>query len=382
MGFLESLIYYGESIGKVFLCFFISIIIFSWYCHRQWLASRGKCKPFSKFKVIFYRTITVFPVAFMVGVRSYLTGADTYNMYKGYLRSGSVSLGVWLSENRTAPLYDIARWGLCRLTDGNVQVFLFLLAAITMYFVLAGIEKWQLKYSGTALFIFYCLFGLIMLDQSRQMVAVAILLYAFYYAYHGNMGKYIAFVFLAGVIHISAFAAGVATLFLMRRKLVKYKNLTYFALLAVICIILPWGISLIDDIFEGTKYAKYATIENTSIGWGLLLSMIPSVIPTLIFQKNMDSQYKMRDMVLITIPAKYAGYLSTFMSRMNYYFSGVGMIALPYAMEKSKRNRWICILVVYGCCVLYFVLWFWWKNAWIYLPYMTFWETGNPFIKL
>lgn len=383
MGFFEALVYYGGSVFKVVLVFGFSVLIYSWYGHRRRMGFAGRERKLENWEIILCRVAVVLPVALMVGLRSYMTGADSDNMYKYYLATLDTSLFDWLRANFTSVLYDLVRWLCCRITGGNVQVFLFLLAFVTLYLVVAAIDNWKLKYRGTALAIYYCLFGLILFDQSRQMLAMAVLMYAFKYAYKRQPKKYIPLVITAGLIHITAFIAGAAVLFLTRRKHFKNRmteNLVYIGELVLICVLVPVGISLIGVIFEGTKYEKYAIATGDgTIGLGFFLALLPTALPAVLLSLDMDKQNRMRDNILMVIPTRYAGYTSTFVSRMSYYFSGVCVFAFPYAIQKARgdRRRFYQLMILV-CCVVYFILWYWWKNAYIYLPYMTFWELPYP----
>lgn len=380
MSLIESLVYYWESVLIIVLGYALSIFLFSQHCKRLQGKKDGQNSTSEQLKNSFFRIVSLLPVAIIVGIRSCETGADSYNVYKYYLRTMDVGLIEWLTANKTSLLYDLVRWLVCHITNGNVQVFLLLLAIVTLYFVLLAIEEWHLKYSGTALFIYYCVFGLVLFDQARQMLAVAIMLYAYYYMHNNMTKKYLGWVIVAGLVHITSFVAGLIILALAKRKKQKYQTQILVLSLALCCLLMPLVLKAIGIIFEGTKYAKYAIpTGNGIIGLGFFLALLPNVFLTLLLQKNMDSRNTMRDAILVTIVTRYAGYVSTFLSRMNYYFAGVSIIALPYALENIKRRRCVAMLLIYGCCAVYFLLWYWWRNAAVYLPYMTFWQM--PFIE-
>ena len=169
MGFRESISYYSDSLRIVCIGYLISIIIFALYNHWLWGMSESDYAKIKLWRKMILRILVLLPVAVTVGIRGFYAGADTHGVWLEYVRCAALSFGELFSYDITALLYNMGSWIICKLTNANVQIFMTFLAILTLYFIIAGIEKWKLRYGGLALFIFYFCLGPNMMNQSRQM---------------------------------------------------------------------------------------------------------------------------------------------------------------------------------------------------------------------
>lgn len=379
MGLFDSLLFYLSSLVMVWCGYAASIWVFAYYNKRILAAKDGLASMLSNRKLILYRILCLLPVALTAAIRGYATGADTHGVWLEYIRCLEVSLVERLSYNPTAALYEVVQWVVCLLTNANVPVFFFVLAVATMYLVIVGIEKWKLKCGWLGLFIFYCCFGPQLMNQARQMLAVAILFYAYQHVYNRNFKKYVIFTVIAGLIHITAIPVGLAICFLHLKYWTKQKPYVYFVFLALVCVMIPVIISLMGVVLRGTKYYYYVDTANFEpIGFGLILSLIPTVLPALLLQKDMDKDNRMRNTICMTLPARLTAYYAYFVYRVFYFFGIVNTLAFPIAIETAptKRRKMVYIAIIVGASLGYFLVFYGWLNASVYFPYMTFVESG------
>ncbi len=378
MGFRESISYYSDSLRIVCIGYLISIIIFALYNHWLWGMSESDYAKIKLWRKMILRILVLLPVAVTVGIRGFYAGADTHGVWLEYVRCAALSFGELFSYDITALLYNMGSWIICKLTNANVQIFMTFLAILTLYFIIAGIEKWKLRYGGLALFIFYFCLGPNMMNQSRQMLSVAIMFYAFYYAFCGKSKKYALFVFLAGLIHLSALPAGIVIWFFNNNNRLKQRGFAFWLIFFVATFGMKSLIPVFAVIFRGTKYyAYFMSAENNMMGWGLILVLIPTVIPAFALQKYMDKDHKLRNTIYMTLPLRMVGYYIYYAYRIYYYFSMQNVIAFPYALERIRRkNRFFVSLFIAGACLIWFFLYYGWLSAHIYFPYMTYKECG------
>lgn len=157
--------------------------------------------------------------SFISAYRRIDVGTDTKNVIINYHRVSNMSLVEAVNYDTSCIGFNIIRWCIGKITNENNVVFIFFITAVTIYFVVLSIEKWKIKQVKTSLFIFYFCYGPILFDQIRQIMAVSIMLYAFYHIYNKNYKKYLFFVVIASLIHPTAIWAGIVIYIISKRKL-------------------------------------------------------------------------------------------------------------------------------------------------------------------
>ena len=362
MNLFESISFYASSILIIWISYFISIILY------KNLIFHSIGRPFFHF-------IVIFPVAFVASIRDINTGTDTYNVVMSYHRVSNMSFGDVIAYDNTGFTFNILRKIIGAITNQNEVVYLFIITYLVIFFVLKAIEIWNLKDGTLALWIFYTCFGPILFDQIRQLIAVSIVLYAYWYAVKKCTRKYFLWILFAGTFHLSALFVGTIVYLIQFKENSALKEKVYIIAIVVATVSLKYILSFVSAFFSSNKYGIYFedTKNTMSIGFGLLLTLIPSLIPAFILRNKMDEKHNFFNMNLMILPSRVAGYISFFISRIVYYFSVVNVIAFPLAIEKcsdehEKRNMKI---IVYVCCTTYFVLYYWWLMADVYFPYHT-----------
>ncbi len=372
MSFFQSLSFYGESIVKLWIVFLISSAMV--YFYNNVICIKVKLPFVIKFIL---RIIVIAPISIMVGIRGQTVGADTFNMWNVYVSQSGMSLEQALAEDASAVLFQLFRWLVSRMTDANVQIYFSLIAFITMYFVILTIEKWKIKESAFAILVFLSCYGPLLFNQARQMIAVSIMLYAYWYAYNKKIKPYVFLSVIAGLIHMSAIPAAVLTYAVQFNRKSNVRQLVYFILIAVSAFALEPIMSVVGRLFVGTKYYEkyFVGYEAVSLGLGLVLTMIPTVIPALFYRRRIDRERKISNTIMLVFPSRLAGYTSYFLYRMSYYFGCVNAIAFAKAVENSTGyKKFFARIIILGMCVVYFLLYYGWSDAYTYFPYYTFYQ--------
>lgn len=369
MGFLESLVYYKESFITVTGVYCLSLVLMYIY---QAIKRRQALHNASGF---LFRMVVILPVVILVGWRSMTTGADTDNFWMEYLVLGKSPLWtVVLHAENGDLLYQLMAWVICKISNANVHIYFAIVAALTLYFVVLTIDKWNLRYSTMAWFLFLFCYGPNLGNQMREMLAVAIMLLGYWYLFQDKKKAFILWSAVATFIHLSALAAAIIAFLIItlnKRKRKGYKFYIILVLATVFCQPVAKVLGML--LFSGTSYYdKYFLVDaQMSVGLGMLLTIIPLVIPAFVLHRHLDKEGRILKMISVTIPARYVGYNYYFVSRMHYYFSGMGIIGLAMALENvSKRNRifvrWFIIFMVF----VYYLTFYFWKDAYTYFPYV------------
>lgn len=376
MSITESINAYSGSIIFLWSGYLLSMLFFYCFNYKYRITYSGRTDgTIGKMVKFISRTICILPVALPVAFRGIYTGADTYNYWQGYLRFQNYDFIDAITYDLTSFFYNIIRWIVVRLSGGNVQIFFFLFSFVTLYFVVLAIEAWNLKNGCTALCFFYCCFGPNLMNQMRQMLAVAILLYAYKFAYEKNLKKYCVYAIIAGLFHFSALLSAVIIWMLQKEKKNKLKEYAFYTAMCIGMLCMQHILSLLAIFMESTKYGSLYLEnyvgENTAIGFGLILSIIPNVIPVFWLQKKLDRENRFRNTIFMTLPIRLAGYYSYFVQRVMYYFCVESIIALPMALENTKKNKKYVKLVLYVLNVSYFILYYVVAHGDGYFPYTT-----------
>lgn len=379
MDFFESIKTYGDSILYVTLAFIWTIVVFSIYNNKKWLSKNYGYSKIGIFKSFIWKTISILPLVIMAGIRGYYTGADTHGVWGEFLNCGRMTFREVLLYDITAELYSIYSWIVAQITNSNAQIFMASIAFITLYLILSGIEKWNIKYGGLAIFIFLSCLGLNVFNQSRQMLSVAVLFYGYFYAYENYNKKYFITIVIASLIHFVSLPPGLAIWFLNKKERGMKQSIKFWSIYIASIVLVRYFLNSIIAVLPIQKYRQYSTIsELNSIGMGLVLVCLPTVIMTLILHEYMrGDDKKIRNTILMTLPARLAGYTVYYVYRIYYYFSIQNVIAFPRELEKmSINNRRFYRLLIVSFCLTWFILFYGWLNADTYFPYQTYIDCG------
>lgn len=374
MGFGESLSFYSESIFRVSIDYFVSLLIFVVYTRR--LQNVSNLNSYLNQVVNFlWRMAVILPVAFTAGIRSWNTGADTNNIANTYLSLSGSSLGDIFERFDSGIGFYIIGYGL-NMIGGSIPLFFGLIAFLTLYFIILGIERWNLRYPILGLFLFYCCLGLQLMNQARQLLALSILFYAYYDLFQNKMKRYWSAVIVAGIIHLSAILPGVVIAILVARKPLKNYRSLFWIMMAGVCVFISSIVIIVNKlaIFVDDKYTYLAEAESVSVGRGLVLAILP-IFPMFFLQKYLCAKQKLGDAVYWVIPIRLGAYNSYFLYRVLYYFESCAFIAFPLILEAvDSKKRLFYMFFISGCSLLYFLTYYCWQAAAVYFPYNTYLE--------
>lgn len=183
MNFIETL---NQNWGTALLFwtfFAISIILahFYQYIFNNFDTIHGKQSLIIKW---FFLSIVILGPAIIIGVRRYDVGADTLNNWTAYINLGVVnSIKIsFLNTGIDKPLFFLIHYVIYLVFKGTPTVFFTIISFLTLFILALALDKWKDKLSiSFALFVYYSFFGMQLLNQSRQMLALSILFYALFF---------------------------------------------------------------------------------------------------------------------------------------------------------------------------------------------------------
>lgn len=355
--------------------FCISILISKLYQYQRLESdSNGNMviKKMTKMQKNIWTILIVLLPSLLIGFRSVDVGADTMNLVRGYSRLAYQNNPIIL-EDRI--LYSILSYGSFLLSNGNATFFLFATAFLTLFILVKALDKWIDQISiPFALFVYYALFGMQLLNQSRQLIALSIFLYAIPYLIERKHIQYFWFILIASLFHFTA-SIGIIFWFFNFKK--SYyapikKGMFYMVLLLSPILLYPF-LSLANRILPSSyrSYIEIATYEG--VGFGLLVTIFPIILPIFIYRAyivNHASQYLAR-IALLTYPLRFAGYYSYFLMRLNYFSSVLMVLVIPIILEeintKSKKRLTTSFMIL--ILITYYVIHYMYFDAGGMFPY-------------
>lgn len=175
-----------------------------------------------------------------------------YSIHRNSLNSIEVE---WL---RGSILY----WAICKVITAvtlNPYIMFGVMGFITLLFFYLGLCKSDNKKEALYLFFCCCIYFQIF-NQVRQMVAVSMVFYSFYYYKNGEIKKFIVLILCAMGFHLSA--GTVLILLFVRNVKIRFRSLINYLLIAAIGYSL---LSLFINIFNFIPYiSNYSYLFNSS----------------------------------------------------------------------------------------------------------------------
>ncbi|MFK4786230.1 EpsG family protein [Fusobacterium sp. MFO224] len=373
---IENLI----SSGPILIAFILSIIIAKFYQKfrlKQNYYGEIYVRKISNYKKFIWNFfIVIFPSIFL-GIRGYNVGYDTHNNWINYLNVSNISLIKDFKEVGTSsPLFWIFRVLSYKIIGNNVSLYLILLSFLTLIIMTYSLEYWIKEISlPMSLFLYYSFFGLQLMNQSRQMLALSILLYALKFKIENKNKYYFLIIFLGMMIHYSAII-GIGFYFLdFRKKNYKLKKKVYFVFFIAIIFLLPKLSFLLSKLMI-VKYRYYfLNYSFNKFGFGFYLNVLPVIFPVVLlrkYDKTKKGDYLKRILYLIII-LRLMGYCSYFIMRMYYYSAIVLIILIPMLLNKVKNrgNRKIIKVIIILIYASYYIVNYGYANSAQILPYYT-----------
>ena len=325
---------------KTTIVYAIIFIISLFFCR---IFEKKNLSP--KKKIIVLMGIMIPPIL-LASVR-YLVGIDylAYIInYNGIVTMFSPKMILYFYSKE--PLYVITTY-IGYLLVGTFTGAFWIYSIIYIFFVFEGIRYYKNKISITlGLFIFYMTYYLVFFNMIRQMIAVAIILFASRYIFQKKFWKYFIWVIIAGLFHKSAYI--MIFLYLLNYKLDSKKISKIFFILATIAPIFMIPLLKIIIWFDGIIgiFTKYSSID-INLNLKFLLYVVPTLLFIMFYRKKileLDIRYELFiRIVFLQLPAQFLGCFVETADRISVYFAIFQVILIPLVLktqiEESKLKE-------------------------------------------
>lgn len=304
---------------------------------------------------------TVFAIL-IVGTRSIETGADTisyFNFYKVALQQGQEVRAF----NYFEPLFSLIGI-ICAKLNFSFEMFNIIIALLTMIFFSKAIAK---SSANVMLSIFlYITFSLFdqMMNQVRQGFAMMIVLYAVSFLTSDNKKKFVLWVLVAALVHLSSLIALILLIFYKFE--INKKTISVYIVMGICCLLFSTFIfQFISSNFdyghyltESWRYGAYnkKAILNLIVRIIMLISVMFFSIEICEQNKSMNVYYHM---VFLCTVFQILTVMNNAVGRITTIFFISYLILIPEIVVKSRQFKNIkqfIYPIMFGIMLLYYLV--------------------------
>ncbi|WP_074563494.1 EpsG family protein [Streptococcus equinus] len=297
----------------------------------------------------------------IVGFRSLDTGTDTYRYAEALNRyvAGYVTQSdkIWLGKGYFFIFYIIKY-----LFGSSYVIFNLLIAFLTIYFLYRVILK-ESQDPLLSLFLFFatCLF-LQMLNQSRQLLAIVLVLYSYSFVKEKKLIKYVLVITIAGLIHSSALIM-LPFYYLGNLKINKKTILSYM----LVVLLILFGFPFIERMMSYTTYGQVYVVNNymteSQSSSFLNLAVRFLLLLFILFLKEKDelkNNSYFFNMAIWTLLTQLITTKIYIFGRITTYFFVYYLLSIPYVLEglKNRNNKLFYYFVTVLIFTAYYIVYY------------------------
>ena len=288
----------------------------------------------------FFVLLAILPVALIAGARDDSIGSDVLVYGKDCFLDAAQSR--WYSEIdlswmiRMEPGYLMLNYVVSRFTD-SYNVFFGILMALQMFFVMKALLVFKNRIPvWLALLVYYFSYYNISLNQMRQSLACAVVLYACTFAYKRKLLPFLLVVGLACFFHVSAIVAfAIYPIFIFFRKTQSYKLMFSTVILGIILslVVQKFVDLVLATIGLNSDYAHY--FKDSTHGFFITKFLITLPMPTafLLFKRKFfrkETIYLAFSLIVMIVATQAREFIGNDAERVMSYFVITQIFVLPF----------------------------------------------------
>ena len=307
--------------------------------------------------------LSILPLIFLIGFRALDVGVDTERYSQAFYRTINNTLTPadekWLGIG-----YILINKLVGHLFGNNYIIVNLLIGSMTIgFFYKAFWDNSKMPTLSLYIFISTCLYYQTF-NQSRQMLAIAIILYSMKYIKERNLIKYIITVLLATSIHNSAIIM-LPFYYIANMKLSKKNILIYIA----ICIFSYFSFDIILKLINETSYGQiYQTTSYYKSASSSIINLFVRVVMLigciLLYKKNIakdkEEQY-LYNMIIWCTLFQVLTLKMYILGRITTYFFVAYLLLIPNTISKiniSRKNKCVILFMVLIFFMIYHYVYF------------------------
>jgi len=345
--------------SAVFLLSIIPAWLYQKLNHRSVLV--GGILLQSKYLTGLFYFLILFAPVFLATIR-WGIGVDFWSYFELFKNLQNTDALDVLSESRE-PLYTLLNY-ISYAIFPNCEWGIFLISSfIPLMLIVLTLDRFKTKLSlPMGIFIYFMVFYIESFNLVRQSIALAFILYAYWYILEHKPYKYIVFVVIAALFHNTAIICLLFYFLAYRKELLSTQYFVYYSLLFLSIIFIDQLLMLIQFIpiidFYADRYDISASTEK--FGFGFLIETIPVVVPAIIFRKQLIKENPnylfFINLAFLSIPLRIAGYYLYWIMRLVYYVTEIQYIMIPICLclIKNRLHKTIAYVITIIFYICYF----------------------------
>lgn len=316
--------------------------------------------------------LSVFVVAFFAGIRDYKVGVDVLGYGLGTFQEASIHQSYFdyslLTMLRFEPGYLMLNFLASRLV-ADFHIMLFLLMFLQMLFMEIGLLYFRKEMPVFYGYIVFLLFYFnTSLNTMRQMLALAIIFFAFRFVVERRLLPFLLWVAIASLFHISAW--GGVCLYPLYVLFAKKKTESGVYIAVALLIGGMFGLQqfigvVLSLIGLPSKYSYYFSYATHGIFVMKFLFSLPFLIAFFCLRKKIFSERNPLDfflffsLCLFSINTQAREWIGMHAERGLLYFSFFHILALPRVLQVVDRKYYVDLtLLLSGYSLFYWYYYF------------------------
>lgn len=311
-------------------------------------------KIIRKYKALFilFFILALLPYTLVSGLR-YEVGTDYNYTYKPNF------IDIFTKEYTYDEYPFIWLNMLLRLMTDDPTILFLIMAFLFAFFMQISVMKISKNWMMSTALVALSNFFFVSMSNSRQLVAIAILIYAFTFVVDKKLIKFLLLVFFASCFHLSAF------IFLIIYPLINFKSKYVhkywgYAFLGLV-VLIPLVTAVAEFVISFTKYAYYFEPEwysnNSGIVHYLIVSLIIGLYCIFYYKKLVERYGNLAiGLIFVCFISVYIALLSFFikipemMTRLYLTFgwSGIFLTPMIFSVEEDKNMKIVHTFILFG----------------------------------
>lgn len=347
------MVYIISSLLTLLLCYPISINCQPYHYDRR-IVIRSKKSICRIFKVL-----CILPL-FIVSALRYDVGTDfLWTYYKGYMRVTSGS-----DEDKFEIGYKTLI-KLLNLISSSPQILIVASSLIFVGLTWVAIYEQSTDIAMSLILVIITRYYFISLNVIRQLMGMAIILYAMKYLYHGKRYQYLIFNLLAATLH-NSLIIGCVYAFVDKINFSKKRFAYYLFSVFFIILLGEFGIlkSIIKILLNNTKYERHLSNVNLFVGikFFIFTACLNFIILLIFYFAERYQQKDIRYRIYFNIQSIVFAVCALMnvvplMERIYWQFGFVQIISIPYIinMYEKRKTRQLLRFLIFGIFFVYCV---------------------------
>lgn len=314
----------------------------------------------------------------LLAFRAEIIGADTWNYISKFQMACNSSWTTYVG-GRTSELGYAALVKLISYVTNNEQIFLTIIAAITVYPIAKlYMEESESPLLTISLYLILPMFQMLF-SGLRQAIAMAFIPAAYRCIRDRKLVQFLILVWLASLFHRSAWAI----LLLYPAYHVRIPRRALFWVMPALAVVVVFRVQIFMMLYSVVNIVfreDTVGIEETGATSMLLLFSVILVFSYLFLGNTDEETSGMRNILILSVAVQIFSMINRLAMRVNYYYLLFLPLMLPKVIRRiPSKNRWFASLVEFVCCA-YFIIYFLRKastgvDSLEIFPYIPFWQS-------